>query len=92
MEVHGPGGVGGPGRIEFQRIQPQPPADSVHSVPGGIGDRVEISEVARLLDKLASVPEIRMDRVEELRALIESGKYETPERIAGAVERILEEL
>lgn len=92
MEVHGPGGIGGPGRIEFHRIQPQPSAESVNAVPDKIGDRLEISEVARLLDKLASVPDIRMDRVAELRALILSGQYETPEKIARTVEKILEEL
>ncbi len=92
MEVHGPGGLGGPGRIDFRRIQPQPPAESVNAVPGGIGDRLEISEVARLLERLASVPEIRMDRVEQLRALILSGQYETPDKIARVVEKIMEEL
>lgn len=92
MEVHGPGGIGGPGRIEFHRIQPQSAADPTPVVQGPVGDRVEISEVSRLIDKLAEVPDIRMDRVQELRALIQADRFETPERIAGAVEKILEEI
>jgi hypothetical protein len=90
MEVHGPGGIGGPGRIDLHRIQPQQPADIQGSGP--IGDRAEISDVARLLNKLAEVPEVRADRVQELKALIDSGRFETPERVAGTVEKILEEL
>lgn len=90
MEVHGPGGVGGPGRIDIHRVQPQRPAEI--QVNGQVGDRAEISEVAQLLNKLAEVPDVRMDRVQHLRELIASGNYETPERIAGAVEKILEEL
>jgi len=90
MEVQGPGGVSGPQRINFHRIEAQRPAEL--SATGPVADRAEISEVARLLNKLAEVPDIRMDRVAELRQLISSGQYETPERIAGAVDRILEEL
>lgn len=90
MEVHGAGGVNGPGRIDIHRVQAQRPAEI--PVNAQIGDRAEISEVARLLNKLAEVPEIRADRVQSLRELIASGNYETPERIAGTVERILEEL
>jgi len=90
MEVHGPGGLNGPGRIEIHRIQAQRPQEI--QVSGHVGDRAEISEVARLLNKLAAVPDVRMDRVAELRQLIAAGQYETPERIAGAVDKILEEL
>jgi negative regulator of flagellin synthesis FlgM len=90
MEVHGPGGVGGPNRIDLHRIQPQPPAELQGN--GQIGDRAEISDIARLMNQLAEVPDVRMDRVEELRTLIETGRYETPEKIEKAVERLLEEL
>jgi negative regulator of flagellin synthesis FlgM len=90
MEIHGPGGVSGPNRIEVHRVDAQRPANVDANKP--VGDRAEISETARLLDKLAQVPDIRADRVAELKALIASGRFETPERVAGAVEKILEEL
>ena len=91
MEIQGPGGVSGPNRIEPQRLTsqrtsgPDPGANKV-------GDRAEISQEARLLNMLSEVPEIRMDRVRELRELIASGQYETPERIEQAVKKLLEEL
>ena len=90
MEIQGPGGVSGPNRIEPQRLIP-PRTDGLD---GGakVGDSAEISELARLLNKLSEVPEIRLDRVRELRELIASGQYETLERIEKAVEKLLEEL
>jgi flagellar biosynthesis anti-sigma factor FlgM len=90
MEIQGPGGVSGPNRIDLHRIHPQRPGDLQASTPAR--DRAEISEEARLLNKLAEVPDVRMDRVAELRELIASGRYETPERIAKTVEKLLEEI
>jgi anti-sigma28 factor (negative regulator of flagellin synthesis) len=90
MEIQGPGGVSGPNRIDLHGVQPQRPAevDANQQVP----DRAEISEEARLLNKLAEVPDVRMDRVEALRELIASGRLETSERIETTVEKIMEEL
>jgi len=90
MEIQGPGGVSGPNRIDLHRIHAQRPSDVPANHP--VRDRAEISEEARLLNKLAEVPDVRMDRVAELREMIASGRYETPERIAKAVEKILEEI
>lgn len=90
MEVHGPGGVSGPGRIDLHRIAAQRPTEIQGA--GQVGDHAEISEVARLLNKMSEVPDVRMDRVAELKELIGSNRYETPERIQKAVDRILEEL
>ena len=90
MEVHGPGGVSGPNRIDFHRVQPQRPPELDASKQ--VRDRAEISEEARLLNKLAEIPDVRADKVAELKELIASGRLETPERIAKTVERILEEL
>jgi negative regulator of flagellin synthesis FlgM len=58
---------------------------------GGGGDRVELSDRARALqvaaDSLAQLPQIRMDKVEPLKQLVKSGKYQvTGEQIA---ERLL---
>ena len=54
-------------------------------------DQVEISKEARVRQKIAEAPDVRTDRIAELKALIDSGEYETDERIAGAVDRIIDE-
>jgi anti-sigma28 factor (negative regulator of flagellin synthesis) len=90
MEVHTTGGISGPNPIEPNRV----PAGRLRpaETPRPGVDRAEISDHARFLAKLRDVPEVRRQKVEALRALIASGKYETPERISGAVDKIMEEL
>lgn len=89
MDIRGAGRLSGPKRAEAKSapaIKNDAPVQT-----GTVGDRVAISEHARLLEMLARVPAIRTERIEDLRRLIESGEYETPERIEGAVQKLMEE-
>jgi anti-sigma28 factor (negative regulator of flagellin synthesis) len=90
MEVNGPGSVQGPdpirpGRISSGRFAApaSEPADP---------DRVEISELARLKALLKDVPELRLEKIERIRAEIDAGTYETAEKIQTVIDRLLEEL
>jgi anti-sigma28 factor (negative regulator of flagellin synthesis) len=80
--VQGPGNVQGP-----RRLTNLPPAAPKTDAT----DRVEISDAARLISELSSMPKVREDRIDNVRKLIESGKFETPERLEGALERFLDE-
>ena len=55
-------------------------------------DTVEISDGARYLAEIKKLPDIRDDKVQAARDLIASGQFETPERIDGTVDRLLQEL
>ncbi len=61
---------------------------------GGVAltDRVEISELAALLGRLAELPEERARKVVDLRNAIQNGTYETPEKLDVASDRLLEDL
>ncbi|MAE64328.1 MAG: hypothetical protein CMJ18_08650 [Phycisphaeraceae bacterium] len=52
------------------------------------GDRVEFSDKARYLARLAELPDVREDLVQRVRQEIEAGRYDTPEKI----EALLDEL
>jgi negative regulator of flagellin synthesis FlgM len=54
-------------------------------------DQVEISEAAQMLSRMQE-PEIRMDKVQQVRQAIAQGTYETPEKINVAIDRILKDL
>ncbi len=56
------------------------------------GDRVEVSEHARLLDRLRQLPEVRTELIERFRQEIAAGTYLTPEKIDAAIERLLQDL
>ena len=90
MEVNTTGGISGSNPIQPDRIS----AGKAEKIPPkpARADRTDISVEARLLSKLREVPDVRWEKVEALKALIAKGQYETPERIAGAVEKLLEEL
>jgi anti-sigma28 factor (negative regulator of flagellin synthesis) len=60
--------------------------------PAGISDVVEISNVAKLAAKIQEVPDIRTELVEQVKAEIAAGTYETPERIEIALDRLMDEL
>ncbi len=55
-------------------------------------DTVEISDSARYLGELKKLPDIREEKVAAAREAIANGSFETPERISGTVDRLLQDL
>ncbi len=91
MEIHGAGGMQGP-----QPIYPRLAAFSVDAgqtvQAGAPRDHVEISPLGKMLDGISRLPEIRHEKVEEVRAQIASGVYETPAKLELALDRLMDEL
>ena len=91
MEIHGAGGAQGP-----QAIYPRLASfgiDAGQTVHAGTPrDHVEISPLGQMLDGISRLPEIRHEKVEEIRKQIASGSYETPEKIQVALDRLFDEL
>jgi anti-sigma28 factor (negative regulator of flagellin synthesis) len=83
--LHGAQSIGGP----HSSRAVQPPATSNNS---SISDQLDISDAARLADRVAELPEIRADRVAELRSAIMNGTYETQDKLATAVDRLFDEI
>ncbi|MES1213395.1 MAG: flagellar biosynthesis anti-sigma factor FlgM, partial [Singulisphaera sp.] len=67
-------------------------AASAMTRAGSTQDIVDISETGRLLEMAAQLPDIRSDRVAELRAQIAQGNYDSAEKLDLAVERLLDEI
>ncbi|MEM8738445.1 MAG: flagellar biosynthesis anti-sigma factor FlgM [Planctomycetota bacterium] len=58
-------------------------------------DQVDFSESARALSRLADTPaspEFRQELVDKVRAEIEAGTYETPEKLDQAIDKLAEDL
>ena len=91
MEVYGAGGTQG-----SQPIYPRLAAfgvDAGQSVYAGAPrDHVEISPLGQMLDGISRLPEIRHEKVEEIRNQIASGTYETPEKLELALDQLIDEL
>lgn len=74
--------------FQWQAVAEAAP-DSRHRV---LSDEVEISDLGALLSRIRELPDLRVERIARLRAEIENGTFETPQRLAGTVDRLLEEL
>ena len=91
MQVQGPAHLHGPQSITApHNVRTTPPLDAGGFSP--IQDDIRISDAGLLVSQVNDLPEIRGERVQELRAAIESGTYMTEERLSGAVERLLDEI
>lgn len=91
MEIYGAGGTQGP-----QPIYPRLAAFSVDSGQavhaGAPRDQVEISPLGQMLDGISRLPDIRHEKVAEIRGQIASGVYETPAKLELALDRLMDEL
>ena len=66
-------------------------------LPGSVAnnppvDRVEISPIARLMSEISALPDIRAEKVVQVRAEIQAGTYITPEKLDIAIDRLLEDI
>ena len=57
-----------------------------------IQDELQLSDAGRLVDKVHELPDIRQERVDQIKAQIADGTYETEEKLDIAMGRLLDEL
>ena len=69
------------GEVVFGKAEPPP-----------FTDPPDMAQTLRYLERVSRMPDIRFEKVHEMRELVAQGGLETPERIAGTVRRLLEEL
>ena len=91
MQIHGPAHIHGAQAINspHRTLATEPNVASDYANPA---DELDISHEADLASRAREVPDIRADRVAEIRRQIESGEYETEERLNLALDRLLDEI
>lgn len=91
MQIYGPSQIHGAQPINAPHATQGAQAPS--STPAAnVGDRLDISEAGQIAGRLADVPEIRAERVQELRSAILNGSYETEDKLSTALDRLLDEI
>ena len=91
MQVFGPTHVHGAQPLSAphtSRVSQTPGSDSASPIQ----DELNISDAARAVDQVGQVPDMRMDRVQQIRTQIAQGTYETPEKLDVALGRLLDEI
>jgi anti-sigma28 factor (negative regulator of flagellin synthesis) len=88
MDIGRTDGVGGPGRIDGPNkiARSMPSAAPSGSKPA---DKVDLTQKASMVSKAMSLPAARAERVAEIKHLIESGRFETNDRLEWAINRFL---
>ena len=91
MQVHGPAflhgaqSIGAPHRVAGSQATVEP----TYASPT---DQLDISPEASLISRMVDIPDIRADRVAELKAQIAAGTYETEAILDKALDRLLDEM
>jgi len=83
--IHNAQAISAPHRAQA----PQPAAPS-SQVKGA--DQLDISHEADIASRVRDLPEIRTERVAQIRAAIAEGTYETDEKLDIALDRLFEEI
>ena len=86
MDIGATGGVGGMNRIPgAQRIQRT--AAAAYTARAGGADKVDLSGPGLLISKALSLPAILLDRVNDVKKLMEAGKFDTDPRLEAALQK-----
>ncbi|MBI3839759.1 MAG: flagellar biosynthesis anti-sigma factor FlgM [Planctomycetia bacterium] len=91
MQIYGPSQIHGAQPINAPHTARAKEACSAPA-SSSTGDRLDISEAGQIAGRLAEVPDIRADRVQELRTAILNGAYETDAKLDIALDRLLDEI
>jgi negative regulator of flagellin synthesis FlgM len=83
--IHGPHGINAPHAPFRGQLAPDAPA-------ANSADRIDISAAAQAAMHAAESGELRQGLVDQIRAQIAAGTYETPGKLDKAVERLLDEI
>jgi negative regulator of flagellin synthesis FlgM len=90
MQVYGTTQVHGPQALSAPHARLNAPS-SLPSSRASV-DEVQISSLGAMLGRLAEVPDIRANRVAELRSAILEGRYDSEEKLSVALDRLLDEI
>lgn len=90
MDVSGIGPVSGatPSRAVSSTTSPPVAAPSVTAPQ----DELEISSAGKMLDRLSESPEIRAERLAQIKEAIDNGAYDTDEKLEAALSRMFDSL
>ncbi len=90
MDIGKTDGVGGPGRIhgpnKISRVSPSTTASGASSA-----DKVQLSQKAGMVSKALAMPQVRTERVAEVKKMIEAGRFDTDTRLEGALKKFVME-
>ena len=74
-------------RATARSSQPTAPAAQARG-----SDKIELSQRAQLLSRLAALPDVRQDLIDRVKAEIADGVYDTPDKIDELLDELAQDL
>ena len=90
MNVNNVGNSSPVQKVVANPVQKSISTDAPAQLPAA--DRLELSGVSHLMKALKSNADVRTDKVADIKAQIEAGRYEDDTKLDAAVDRLLEDL
>ena len=92
MDVSGIGSVSGatPARAVSSTTSVSQP--STASTVVSPRDQLEISSAGKMLDRLSETPEVRAERLAQIKEAIENGAYDTDEKLEAALSKMIDSM
>jgi flagellar biosynthesis anti-sigma factor FlgM len=56
------------------------------------GDEVQLSDTARLLSQLRQMPDVRQNKIDQVRQAIDDGSYDTEDKVDAILDPLMEDL
>ena len=88
MEVTGHATV--KGAVPIRQVSKSGPPTKSPTGPSVPKDDLDISDVGKKLETLNQLTDVRDVRLAQIKAAIEAGEYETPDKLEFAVDRLLD--
>jgi anti-sigma28 factor (negative regulator of flagellin synthesis) len=92
MQIYGPSQIHGAQPINGPHTTRGVQGAATPASTASAGDRLDISEAGQLAGRMAEIPEMRADRVRDIRSAIVNGTYETEGKLNTALDRLLDEI
>jgi negative regulator of flagellin synthesis FlgM len=91
MQIFGPSSVQNT-RAIAESIRTNSAQPTTHPISIDTVDQLDISREAQYLMQIHGAPDIRAERVADIRSQLETGRYESSDKLNVAVDRLLDEL
>lgn len=92
MDVTGPGGVQGASPLRPVERTDAKPATARPAALQPLRDELDISSTGRVMESMTQSSEMRAARLAQIKADIEAGTYETPDKLEAALDRMFQEI
>ncbi len=91
MQIYGTSSVHGPHAL-LPTSAARSAQEAQMAAPTAPRDEVEISEMGQLLESISTIPEMRFERIAQIRSEIARGAYDSDAKLQAALERLLDEI